>query len=65
VRNAGSWKIRRDERRRKVVDASLTLSNGRNPRRTIQLHHGPATAEPGDTAWRLTHLAGKPQKWPA
>lgn len=69
VRSAGDFELRQEEQDdgvvRTVVDASLEIANGRNPRRSIKLYHSVATAAPGDTAWRLAHTAGKTFKWPA
>lgn len=50
----GSW----------VTDASIEVTNGRNPRRAIQNHHSPETAENGDTAWRLLPTVARQQPWP-
>ncbi|MEL6220443.1 MAG: hypothetical protein AAFR79_18605 [Pseudomonadota bacterium] len=47
-----------------VTDASLEVTNGRNPRRAIQNHHSPETAENGDTAWRLLPNVARQQPWP-
>lgn len=69
VRTTGEFKTRDvkqdDGTVRKVVDASIEIANGRNPRRSVKLYHSVATAAPGDTAWRLAHTAGKRFKWPA
>lgn len=47
-----------------VVSASVRISNGRSPRRQLETHHSPETAESGDTFWRHLPLVGRSMPWP-
>lgn len=64
ILTVGDFKIRNEDGD-KVMDASIEISNGRNPRRTVALHHGNATAEAGDTSMRLLPTVARALKWPA
>lgn len=64
IRSAGDYSFRREEGVR-VVDASVEITNGRNPRRAIANHHSHETAEGTDTAWKLLPFAGQQWTWPA
>lgn len=57
ILTTGNFVHRRDEDGNWLTDASIEISNGRNPRRPMANHHSPETAEVGDTAWRLLQTA--------
>lgn len=65
VISAGDFKHKRLENGDLVTDASIEVSNGRNPRRPLSNHHSSETAAPGDTAWRLLPTVAKQLNWPA
>lgn len=65
VITTGDFIHRRDESGNWVTDASIEVSNGRSPRRSIKNHHSVETAASGDTAMRLLPTVGKALKWPA
>lgn len=64
IANVGRFKHRRVEGGVWVTDVSIEVRNGANPRRSIENHHSPATAESGDTAWRLLPTVARGQPWP-
>lgn len=65
IANAGDFKHRRDDKGNWVIDASIEINNGRNPRNQIELYHSIRTAAAGDTAWRHLPTAGRALTWPA
>ena len=62
--SAGDFRHRRLENGDWVTDASVEISNGRNPRRRLENNHSPETAEGADTAWRLLPTVGRGLSWP-
>lgn len=62
--NTGDFKHTRQKDGSWLTDATLEISNGRSPRRQLELYHSPATAASGDTAWRLTATVAKALAWP-
>ena len=63
--SAGDFKMKRNKAGEWLVEASVELSNGRSPRRQLQNHHSPETAEATDTAWRLLPTVGHSLTWPS
>lgn len=64
VISAGDFSIRHVDDGQWVVDASIEISNGRNPRRAIANHHSPETAVAGDTGWSRLPTVAKGIIWP-
>lgn len=64
VISAGDFRHRRGEDGGWVTEASIEISNGRSPRRRLETHHSPETADYGDTAWRLLPTVGRAVTWP-
>lgn len=63
--SAGDFRHSRDGQGNWTTSASIEVSNGRSPRRRLENHHSPQTAETGDTAWRLLPTVGRSLTWPA
>lgn len=63
--SAGDFKHTRDDKGNWTTSGSIEISNGRSPRRRLETHHSPATAEAGDTAWRLLPTVARSLTFPA
>ena len=62
--SAGDFKHSRDDKGNWTTSAWIEVSNGRSPRRQLENHHSPETAEAGDTAWRLLPTVARILTWP-